>query len=450
METSIHLPQREMPNQWYNALPDLPTPLAPPLDPETKSPVSPDQLSVIFPEALIEQEMSTNSYIPIPGPVQEVYSLWRPTPLVRAKNLEKAIKTSCQIYFKDESVSPPGSHKPNTAVAQAYFNKMEGVKRLSTETGAGQWGTALSFACRMFDLECTVYMVKISFEQKPYRQILIRTYGADIYPSPSPQTSTGQAVLDKDPGCKGSLGLAISEAVEDAALHADTKYTLGSVLNHVLLHQTITGQETIKQLEMIGRKADYVIGCVGGGSNFSGLMLPFLPQKLNNEPISFIAAEPRACPTLTKGDYRYDYGDMAKLTPLIKMHTLGHSFMPPPIHSGGLRYHGDAPLLCNLVDEGLVEPRAFFQKECFEAAKLFQSTQGFLPAPETAHAIKATLDVVHEAKPGSTIVFLYSGHGMLDLSSYEAFLNQELTNYELPQEDINTSLKECPLIGHDS
>ncbi len=446
METSIHLPQTEMPRKWYNALPDLPNPLAPPLDPETKSPISPDQLSAIFPDSLIEQEMSTESYISIPEPVQDIYSLWRPTPLVRAKNLEKAIGTSCQIYFKDESVSPPGSHKPNTAVAQAYFNKMEGVKRLSTETGAGQWGTALSFACRMFGLECTVYMVKVSFEQKPYRQILIRTYGADIHPSPSPQTRTGQAVLDKDPDCKGSLGLAISEAVEDAALHADTKYTLGSVLNHVLLHQTITGLETIKQLEMIGRKADYVIGCVGGGSNFSGLMLPFLPQKLNNDPISFIAAEPRACPTLTRGDYRYDYGDMAKLTPLIKMYTLGHSFMPPPIHSGGLRYHGDAPLLCNLVDEGLVEPRAYFQKECFEAAKLFQSTQGFLPAPETSHAIKATLDVVREAKPGSTIVFLYSGHGMLDLSSYEAFLNQELTNYELPQEDIDTSLKECPLV----
>lgn len=446
METRIYLPQEEMPTKWYNALPDLPTPLAPPLDPETKSPVSPEQLSPIFPDSLIEQEMSDQHSIPIPDPVLDVYSLWRPTPLVRAKNLEKAIGASCQIYFKDESVSPTGSHKPNTAVAQAYFNKIEGVKRLSTETGAGQWGPALSFSCRMFDLECTVYMVKVSFEQKPYRQTLIRTYGADIYPSPSPQTKTGQSILDQDPDCKGSLGLAISEAVEDAALHQGTKYTLGSVLNHVLLHQTITGLETIKQLKLIGRKADYVIGCVGGGSNFSGLMLPFLPQKLNGDPVSFIAAEPRACPTLTRGAYRYDYGDMAKLTPLIKMHTLGHGFMPPPIHSGGLRYHGDAPLLCNLVDEGLVEARAFFQKECFEAARLFQSTEGFLPAPETSHAIKAAIDIAREAKPGSTIVFLYSGHGMLDLGSYEAFLNQELTNYELPQECIDTALKECPSI----
>lgn len=446
MNTRINLPQSEMPQEWYNVLPDLPTPLAPPLDPETKQPISPDQLEVIFPKGLIEQEMSDKRFIPIPEPVQDVYRLWRPTPLVRAVNLEKAINSKCRIYFKDESVSPPGSHKPNTAVPQAYFNKLEGVKRLSTETGAGQWGTALSFACRMFDLECTVYMVKVSFEQKPYRQIIIRSYGADIHPSPSGHTRTGQAILEKDPDCKGSLGLAISEAVEDAATHSDTKYTLGSVLNHVLLHQTITGLETVKQLEMAGEKADYVIGCVGGGSNFTGMMLPFLPKKLSGDDIRFIAAEPTACPSLSRGAYRYDYGDMARLTPLMKMHTLGHSFMPPPIHAGGLRYHGNAPILCNLVDEGLVEPRAFYQNDCFEAARLFQRTQGFLPAPETSHAIKATLDLAREAEPGSTIVFLYSGHGLLDLTSYEAFLNGELDNFELSQECINEALQACPQI----
>jgi tryptophan synthase beta chain len=444
MNTRIQLPQSDLPREWYNVLPDLPTPLAPPLDPQTREPVSPDQLEVIFPQGLIEQEMSDKRFIPIPEPVQDVYRLWRPTPLVRALNLEKAINSRCKIFFKDESVSPPGSHKPNTAVPQAYFNKIEGVKRLSTETGAGQWGTALSFACTMFDMECTVYMVKVSFEQKPYRQIIIRSYGADIHPSPSPKTRTGQAILEQDPDCKGSLGLAISEAVEDAATNSDTKYTLGSVLNHVLLHQTVTGLETIKQLEMIGERADMVIGCVGGGSNFTGMMLPFLPKRLNGEQIRFIAAEPTACPSLSRGAYRYDYGDMAKLTPLLKMHTLGHSFMPPPIHAGGLRYHGNAPILCNLVDEGLVEPRALYQNDCFEAARLFQRTQGFLPAPETSHAIKAAIDMAKEAEPGSTIVFLYSGHGLLDLTSYEAFLKGQLNSFDLSQECIDEALQACP------
>jgi len=444
--TSIILPASDMPRAWYNALPDLPTPLAPPLDPQTQQPVRPEQLAVIFPNALIEQEMSPQRQIEIPEPVLDVYRLFRPTPLKRALRLEQAIGSKCRIYYKDESVSPAGSHKPNTAIPQTYFNKIEGVRRLATETGAGQWGTALSFACKMFGMTCTVYMVKVSYEQKPYRQILMRMYGGEVHPSPSELTNTGRAMLAKDPGCKGSLGLAISEAVEDAATHDDTKYTLGSVLNHVLLHQTIVGLETAKQLEMAGEKPDYLVGCVGGGSNFGGLVLPFLPRKLAGEKITFLAAEPRACPTLTRGAYRYDYGDVARLTPLLKMHTLGHGFMPAPIHAGGLRYHGDAPIVCNLAAEGLIEARAYYQNECFEAARLFLSTEGFLPAPETSHAIKAVIDLAKEAAPGSVITFLYSGHGLLDLASYEAYLRGGLTNFELPQEDIDTALKDCPEI----
>jgi tryptophan synthase beta chain len=446
MQTRIILPQSELPKAWYNALPDLPTPLPPPLDPATKKPVNPEQLAVIFPMGLIEQEMSEKRFIDIPEPVLDVYRLWRPTPLVRARRLEEAIGAKCKIYYKDESVSPAGSHKPNTSVAQVYYNKIEGVKRLSTETGAGQWGTALAFACRMFGMKCTVYMVKVSFEQKPYRQILIRSYGGEIFPSPSDKTNSGRAILARDPDCKGSLGLAISEAVEDAATHEDTKYTLGSVLNHVLLHQTVSGLEAIKQLDAVGEKADYVVGCVGGGSNFAGLMLPFLPKKLAGEKITFVAAEPKACPTLTRGPYRYDYGDMARLTPLLKMHTLGHSFMPAPIHAGGLRYHGDAPILCNLVAEGLVEPRAYYQTECFEAAQIFLGSEGFLPAPETSHAIRATIEVAKEAEPGSTILFLYSGHGLLDLAAYDAFLAGGLSDYELPQQCIDEALKEVPQV----
>ena len=446
MTKSIILPASDMPRAWYNALPDLPTPLAPPLDPQTKQPVTPDQLAVIFPNALIEQEMSPKRQIEIPEPVLDVYRLFRPTPLKRAERLEKAIGSKCRIYYKDESVSPAGSHKPNTAIPQTYFNKIEGVRRLATETGAGQWGTALSFACKMFGMTCTVYMVKVSYEQKPYRQILMRMYGGEVYPSPSELTNTGRAMLAKDPNCKGSLGLAISEAVEDAATHDDTKYTLGSVLNHVLLHQTIVGLETAKQLEMAGEKPDYLVGCVGGGSNFGGLVLPFLPRKLAGEKITFVAAEPRACPTLTRGAYRYDYGDVARLTPLMKMHTLGHGFMPAPIHAGGLRYHGDAPIVCNLAAEGMVDARAYYQNECFEAARLFLSTEGFLPAPETSHAIKAVIELAKEAEPGSAITFLYSGHGLLDLASYDAFLKGGLTNFELPQSDIDSALKDCPEI----
>ncbi len=444
MNTKIILPEKDLPTQWYNCLPDLPTPLAPPLNPATNEPLTPDMLSPIFPMGVIEQEVSTKRWIDIPEPVLDIYRLYRPSPLKRARRLEKAIGTKCRIYYKDESVSPAGSHKPNTAIAQAYYNKQEGVTRIATETGAGQWGTALSFACSMFGMQCTVYMVKVSYEQKPYRGMLIRSYGGEVFPSPSEHTKTGRQALKDDPGCKGSLGLAISEAVEDAATHEDTKYSLGSVLNHVILHQTVTGLETEKQLAMIGEKPDYLVGCVGGGSNFGGFVVPFLPRKLSGEKIAFVGTEPKACPTLTRGQFRYDYGDVARLTPLLKMHTLGHNFMPAPIHAGGLRYHGDAPILSNLVDSGLVEPRAYFQNDCFEAAKLFLQTEGFLPAPETSHAIKGAIDLAREAEPGSTIVFLYSGHGLLDLAAYDAYQQGRLTDFEYPEEMIAEALKSCP------
>jgi len=418
--------------------------LAPPLDPATGKPVTPDALTPIFPMNIIEQEVSDKRFIEIPEPVLDIYRLFRPTPLVRASRLEKALGVSCKIYYKDESRSPAGSHKPNTAVPQAYYNKQAGVKRLATETGAGQWGTALSFACQMFGLDCTVYMVRVSYDQKPYRRILMQTYGGQVFPSPSDKTRVGREMQKIDPECQGSLGLAISEAVEDAATHADTKYALGSVLNHVVLHQTIVGQEVAAQLAMAGEKPDYLVGCVGGGSNFGGLVLPFLPRKLAGEKITFVAAEPKACPTLTRGEYRYDYGDVARLTPIMKMYTLGHGYMPAPIHAGGLRYHGDAPIVCNLAAEGLVDARAYFQNDCFEAAKLFLATEGFLPAPETSHAVKGAIDVAREAKPGQVVVFLFSGHGLLDLASYDAFLRGDLVDYEHPEEDIALALKGCP------
>ena len=444
MEYKINLPESEMPRLWYNVLPDLPTPLAPPLDPQTKEPISPEQLEVIFPKTVIEQELSPVRWIDIPEPVSDIYRLYRPTPLVRARRLEEAIGAKCKIFYKNESVSPAGSHKPNTAIPQAYYNKIEGVRRISTETGAGQWGTALSFACSQLGLACTVYMVKVSYNQKPYRRILINAYGGEIFASPSEHTKSGRAMLAKDPDCAGSLGLAISEAVEDAVLHDDTKYALGSVLNHVLLHQTIVGLEVEKQLAMIGAKPDYLVGCVGGGSNFAGLVLPFLPRKLAGENIRFVAVEPKACPTLTKGQFRYDYGDVAQLTPLLKMHTLGHAFMPAPIHAGGLRYHGGAPIICNMVNEGLVDATAYYQTECFEAAKLFLRTEGFLPAPETSHAIKAAIETAKTARPDENVIFLYSGHGLLDLASYDAFLQGKLSDFAFPDAQLAEALKSCP------
>ncbi len=446
MDKKIYLPEREMPTSWYNCLPDLPQPLPPVIHPATHKPVTPEDLAPIFPEALIEQEVSSERWIRIPEEVMEKYLLYRPTPLHRAVNLEKALGTRARIYYKNESVSPPGSHKPNTAIAQAYYNAKEGVKRLTTETGAGQWGSALAFATSLFGLQCTIYMVKISYQQKPYRRILAQSWGAEMVPSPSPKTKFGRKILEEDPDCLGSLGIAISEAIEDAVTHEDTKYSLGSVLNHVLLHQTIVGLETMKQLEMIGERPSVLIGCVGGGSNFAGFILPFLPQKLEGENIKFLAVEPRACPTLTKGLYRYDFGDTACTTPLLKMYTLGHDFVPPPIHAGGLRYHGDAPILCHLYHMGIVEAVAYHQKEVFEAALLFARTEGFLPAPETAHAIKAVIEEAKDASEDKVIVYNHSGHGYFDLSAYESHLEGKLQDYEYPEEKIKESLSKLPRV----
>jgi tryptophan synthase beta chain len=449
-DKKIFLPESEIPQRWYNILPDLPEPLPPPINPATKEPLKPEDLAKIFPMELIRQEASQERWIEIPDELIRVYRMWRPTPLHRAYELEKALGTPARIYYKNESVSPPGSHKPNTAVAQAYFNKKEGIKRLTTETGAGQWGSALAFACNLFGLECTVYMVKVSYEQKPYRKIMMQTWGATVYPSPTNLTNSGRAVLQEDPDSPGSLGVAISEAVEDAATHEDTNYSLGSVLNHVILHQTIIGLEVEKQLEIAGeKKPDVVIGCVGGGSNFGGISMPFVRRRLQGEDIRFIAVEPSACPSITKGLYRYDYGDVAGLTPLLMMHTLGHKFIPPRLHAGGLRYHGMAPLVSLLAKKGIVEAVSYNQNPVFEAAILFAKTEGIIPAPETAHAIKAVIDEAikcRETGEEKCIVFNFSGHGHFDLSAYEAYLSGKLVDYEYPEEKILESLKELPVV----
>ncbi len=424
----ILLDENEMPREWYNILPDLPEELPPPLNPATNEPVKPEELEVIFPKALIKQEMSQERWIRIPEEVRDIYALWRPTPLIRAKKLEEYLKTPARIYFKYEGGSPPGSHKPNTAAAQAYYNAKEGVERLTTETGAGQWGSALCFATKLFDLKCTVYMVKVSYHQKPYRRILMETWGGEVIPSPSDRTESGKKVLERDPNNPGSLGIAISEAIEDAAKHEDTKYSLGSVLNHVLLHQTIIGLEAKKQLESIGEEPDIIVGCVGGGSNFAGLTYPFV-KDVERKGTKIIAVEPAACPTLTKGEYRYDFGDTAGLTPLLKMYTLGHEFIPPPIHAGGLRYHGDAPTLCILVKNGLVEARAVKQIPTFEAGLIFARTEGIVPAPETNHAIRVVIDEAIKAREENeekVILFGFSGHGLLDLKAYDDFLSGKL------------------------
>jgi len=420
----------------------------PPLNPGTKQPIGPADLAAIFPMELIKQEVSQERWIEIPDDIIKIYKLWRPSPLHRAYALEKALGTPARIYYKNESVSPPGSHKPNTAVAQAYYNKQEGVKNIATETGAGQWGSALAFACNIFGIKCTVYMVKVSYQQKPYRRILMETWGAKVFASPTDTTQFGKSVLAKDPDCPGSLGLAISEAVEVAATHDDTKYSLGSVLNHVILHQTIVGLELKKQLKLAGeKKPDILVGCVGGGSNFSGFCFPFVPDKLKGQDIRMIAVEPTSCPTLTKGPYRYDHGDVAKMTPLLKMYTLGHSFIPPKIHAGGLRYHGDSPLLCLLVNKGVIEARSYNQNPVFESAVLFARTEGILPAPETAHAIKAAVDEAlkcKETKEEKCIVIGFSGHGHFDLSAYEAYLGNKLEDYAYPEEKIKEALKDLP------
>jgi len=450
-KTKFLLDENEIPKAWYNVQADLPTPLDPPLNPSTKEPISPDALARIFPMELIKQEVSRERWIRIPEEVREVYRLWRPTPLYRARRLEKLLKTPARIYYKWEGVSPPGSHKPNTAVAQAYYNMKEGVERLTTETGAGQWGSALALGTMLFGLKCTVYMVKVSYEQKPYRRILMETWGAECVPSPSTRTEYGKSVLKEDPKCPGSLGIAISEAIEDAASHENTKYSLGSVLNHVLLHQTVVGLEAKRQMEMAGEYPDVVFGCVGGGSNFSGLAFPFIADKLSGKKpeLRAVSCEPRACPTLTKGIYTYDFGDTAAMTPLLKMHTLGHTFVPPPIHSGGLRYHGDAPLLCKLTKEGYMEAAAYHQNEVFEAAKLFAKAEGFVVAPETAHAVKGVVDEALRCKETGeekVILFHNSGHGHFDLAAWDAFLHGKLVDYEYPKELVEEAIAKIPKV----
>ncbi len=446
----IILDEKEIPTAWYNVLPDLPQPLPPVIHPATKKPVKPEDLEPIFPMALIEQEMSPKRFIDIPGEVIDVLKLWRPTPLYRATRLEEALKTPAKIFYKWEGVSPAGSHKPNTAVAQAYYNKKEGVKRLTTETGAGQWGSALALGCMFFGIECKVYMVKVSYHQKPYRRVLMETWGAKCVPSPSEDTEVGRRILKEDPDCPGSLGIAISEAVEDAVKNPDTKYSLGSVLNHVLLHQTIVGEEAKIQMEKFGYYPDMIIGCIGGGSNFAGMFLPFLRDKLEGKrDMRIIAVEPEACPSITKGIYAYDHGDEAGLTPLLKMFTLGHTFIPPKIHAGGLRYHGMAPIICHLVKLGYVEARAYHQNPVFEAAVTFARAEGFIPAPEPAHAIRAVIDEAIKAREEGkekVILLALSGHGHFDLAAYESYLAGKLEDYEYPREKVEEALSHLPKI----
>ena len=448
----VFLNENEIPDRWYNIQADLPKPLDPPLHPGTHQPLGPADLAPIFPMGLIMQEVSQERWIEIPDEVMDIYKIWRPTPMHRAVKLEKALDTPAKIYFKNESVSPPGSHKPNTAVAQAYYNKQEGVKRISTETGAGQWGSALAFACKLMGLECMVYMVKVSYEQKPYRRIMMETWGANVIPSPSNTTESGRSILAENPNSTGSLGIAISEAVEDAVKRDDTRYSLGSVLNHVLLHQTVVGLEAKKQMEIFGDYPDVVIGCVGGGSNFAGFAFPFVMDKLNGvkKNLKVLAVEPTACPTLTKGIYAYDMGDAVGMAPLVRMYTLGHTFVPPPIHSGGLRYHGASPILSMLVKEGVIDAVAYHQIATFEAAVMFARTEGILPAPETAHAIRAAIDEALKCKETGekkVIAFNFSGHGHFDLGAYDAYHNGKLTDYVLPDEEIKKALASLPKIG---
>jgi tryptophan synthase beta chain len=446
--TKFVLDEKALPESWYNIVPDLPFELAPPLNPATQEPVGPEAFEEIFPEGIIRQEVTAEPYVRIPEEVRGIYALWRPTPLFRARRLEKALDTPAHIYYKYEGGSPSGSHKPNTAVPQVFYNKQEGVRRLTTETGAGQWGSSLAFACRQMDLECTVYMVRVSYGQKPYRRIMMETYGATVHPSPTDLTQAGRNILEDDPDSPGSLGIAISEAVEDAATNGDAKYALGSVLNHVLLHQTVIGQEAIEQMELAGEYPDVVVGCVGGGSNFGGIAFPFIQENLRGgRDTKILAVEPASCPTLTKGRYVYDFGDTAGTTPMMKMYTLGHTFVPSGIHAGGLRYHGDSPIVSALVAEGLVEARAYAQNPTFEAGVLFARTEGIIPAPEVTHAIKATVDLALEAKEAGeerVILFNLCGHGHFDLSAYEQYLAGELVDLEYSEEDIDRAVARIP------
>ncbi len=450
--TKFLLDENEIPKAWYNIQADLPHPLPPVLHPATGQPIGPQDLAALFPMELIRQEVSQERFIEIPEPVLDIYRLYRPSPLIRARRLEKMLDTPAQIYYKYEGVSPVGSHKLNTALAQAYYNHREGTKRLTTETGAGQWGTALAFACRVFGIECQVYMVKVSYQQKPYRRILMETYGARVIPSPSPETHAGAAMLEQDPECSGSLGLAISEAVEDAVTHQPTtKYSLGSVLNHVLMHQTIIGLEAQKQFEYAGVEPDILVGCVGGGSNFAGFALPFVREKITRgKNTRVIAVEPTAAPSFTQGVYTYDFGDSAQMTPLIKMFTLGSSFVPPPIHAGGLRYHGMAPILCALHAQGYIEACAVPQNAVFAAGVEFARAEGILPAPESAHAIRVAMDLALECRARGekrVIAFNLSGHGHFDLGGYDAYLRGELPDYTYPREEIARAIARLPRVA---
>ena len=446
MNIKIQLEESEIPRQWYNLAADLPTPMQPPLGPNGQ-PISPEMLAPVFPMNIIEQEVSQERWITIPDEVLQILYSWRPSPLYRAYALEKALGTPARIYYKNEGVSPAGSHKPNTAVPQAWYNKQFGIKRITTETGAGQWGSALAFACSLLGIECKVYMVRISFEQKPFRRLMMETWGAKCVASPSNETKAGRDILAKHPETPGSLGMAISEAVEAAVTDptGQTRYSLGSVLNHVMLHQTIIGLEAKKQLAKVGeKKVDVVIGCAGGGSNFAGLAFPFVADKIHGAKIDIIPVEPSSCPTLTRGPFAYDFGDVAGTTPLLPMHTLGHAFVPPPIHAGGLRYHGMAPLVSQAAVEGLIAPRSMHQLDCYKAAVLFARTEGFIPAPETSHAIAAAIQEANQAKEEGkekVILFNWSGHGLMDLVGYEKYFRGMLEDYPLPEELMQESLR---------
>ena len=453
METKFILSEKELPGQWYNIQADLGAiggPPPPPLHPGTKQPIGPQDLAPLFPMALIAQEVSQDRYIDIPEEVQDIYRLWRPTPLQRAYRLEKALDTPAHIYYKYEGTSPAGSHKPNTATAQAFYNKQEGVTRIATETGAGQWGSALAMACAFFGIECKVYMVKVSYHQKPYRRSMMETWGATVVPSPSQDTNAGRSILTQDPDSPGSLGIAISEAVEDAATRDDTKYSLGSVLNHVLMHQTVVGMEALKQMEMAGEYPDVVIGCIGGGSNYAGLAFPFVRDRLvGGKKTRFIPAEPEACPSVSRGQYLYDFGDTAGTTPLMMMYTLGHTFVPPGIHAGGLRYHGMAPLISYLCERGIMDIKAHHQTKVFDAAVQFARTEGIIPAPETAHCILATIEEALAAKQAGerrVILFNFSGHGLLDLAAYDQYFAGRLEDYAYPEEKVKEALAAVPVV----
>jgi tryptophan synthase beta chain len=449
--TKFSLDESQIPTHWYNIQADLPQPLPPVLHPGTKKPIGPQDLAPLFPMELIKQEVSTERWIEIPEEVRDIYRLWRPTNLFRAYRLEKALDTPAKIFYKYEGTSPPGSHKPNTAVAQVYYNKKEGIKRIATETGAGQWGSALAFAGACFGVEIKVYMVAVSYHQKPYRRIMMQTWGAKCVASPSRDTRTGRDILARDPNCPGSLGMAISEAVEDAATRDDTHYSLGSVLNHVLLHQTVIGLEAKKQMEMAGVYPDIIVGCIGGGSNFAGMFLPFINDKIDGTKpdLRIINVEPESCPTVTKGLYAYDFGDEAKLTPLIKMYTLGHGFIPPPVHAGGLRYHGMAPIICHLHRLGLVEARAVHQIPTFEAGVQFARAEGIISAPETDHCIRVAIDEALKCKESGEskiILIAHSGHGHVDMAAYDAYFSGKLEDYEYPEAKIKEALADLPKV----